>query len=98
LAAAGILDFRRVLIAVLQGRNWGGRASVIEIALTPLVVIGIVVASVHHSLVGVSMTMMAAGVAGCLMLSVVVVRSAPHARYTPSHSLAARNRAPDARG
>jgi O-antigen/teichoic acid export membrane protein len=96
LAAAGILDFRRVLIAVLQGRNSGGRASIIEIALTPLVVIGIVIASIHHSLVGVSLTMMAAGVAGCLMLGVAVVHSTP-AKYVGAHSLAARRRAAQAR-
>ena len=97
LAAAGVLDFRRVLIAVLQGRSRGGQASIIEIALTPLVVIGIVFASVHHSLVGVSLTMMAAGVAGCLMLSIAVVRSTP-AKYVGAHSMAAaRRRATDVR-
>jgi O-antigen/teichoic acid export membrane protein len=86
LAAAGILDFRRVLIAVLQGRSRGGQASIIEIALTPFVVVGIVLASVHDSLVGVSLTMAAAGIAGCLMLGVAVARSAPGTRYVPAHA------------
>ncbi|HKC27871.1 MAG TPA: lipopolysaccharide biosynthesis protein [Jatrophihabitans sp.] len=94
LAAAGILDFRRVLIAVLQGRNRGGQASVIEIALTPLVVAGIVLAAVHHSLVGVSLAMAGAGVAGCLMLGVAVIRSASGARYEPVHALPRGGRGP----
>jgi O-antigen/teichoic acid export membrane protein len=85
LAAAGILDFRRVLIAILQARNKGGQASVIEIALTPLVVLGILFASFHDSLVGVSVTMGAAGVAGCLMLAIAVSRCAPGA-YVPAHA------------
>jgi O-antigen/teichoic acid export membrane protein len=87
LGAAGILDFRRVLIAILQGRNRGGRASIIEIALTPLVVLGIVLASVHHSLIGVAITMAAAGIVGCALLGYAVIGSAPGARYVPAHAL-----------
>jgi O-antigen/teichoic acid export membrane protein len=94
LAAAGVLDFRRVLIAVLQGRNRGGQASAIEMALTPLVVAGIVLASIHHSLVGVSLTMAAAGIAGCAMLGLAVIRSAPGARYEPAHALPHGGRGP----
>lgn len=92
LAASGILDFRRVLIAVLQGRNRGGKASLIELALTPVVIIGIVIASVHHSLVGVSMAMAVVGIVGCLLLGIAVVRSAPgsRTRYVPGHSSAGR--------
>jgi O-antigen/teichoic acid export membrane protein len=88
LAASGILDFRRVLIAVLQGRNLGGQASAIELGLTPVVILGIVVASVHHSLVGVSFAMMAVGIVGCLLLGLAVARSAPGSRirYVGAHS------------
>jgi O-antigen/teichoic acid export membrane protein len=89
LLAAGILDFRRVLIAVLQGRNFGGRASVIELALTPVVIAGIAVAAANDSLVGVSLAMAAVGVVGCLLLGVTVARTSPgsRARYVPAHSL-----------
>jgi O-antigen/teichoic acid export membrane protein len=87
-AASGLLDFRRVMIAVLQGRDRGGQASVIEIALTPFLVLGIVVAALAHSLVGVSLTMGAVGVIACLMLGFAVARSAPGPRYVPSHALA----------
>jgi O-antigen/teichoic acid export membrane protein len=88
LAAAGILDYRRVLIAVLQGRNRGGQASIIEIALTPIVVLGIVFASVRDSLVGVSVAMAFVGIVGCLLLGVAVAQSAPGSRYryVPAHA------------
>jgi O-antigen/teichoic acid export membrane protein len=88
LLAAGILDFRRVLIAVLQGRNFGGRASVIELALTPVVIAGIAIAAANDSLVGVSLAMAAVGVVGCVLLGINVARTAPgsRARYVPSHS------------
>jgi O-antigen/teichoic acid export membrane protein len=90
LAASGILDFRRVLIAVLQGRNLGGQASVIELALTPVVILGIVIASVNDSLVGVSLAMMAVGVVGCIFLGLAVARSSPGSRirYVGAHSAA----------
>jgi O-antigen/teichoic acid export membrane protein len=88
IAAGGILDFRRVLIAVLQGRSHGGRASIIEIALTPVVVLGIVVAAARDSLVGVSLAMAVVGVVGCVLLGIAVARSAPGSkwRYAPAHS------------
>jgi O-antigen/teichoic acid export membrane protein len=90
LAAAGILDFRRVLIAVLQGRSLGGQASFIELLLTPVVILGIVIASANDSLVGVSFAMMAVGVVGCALLGLAVARSAPGSRirYVGSHSSA----------
>jgi O-antigen/teichoic acid export membrane protein len=91
-AASGLLDFRRVLIAILQGRDRGGQASLIEMALTPFLVLGIVLAALAHSLVGVSLTMGAVGVIACLMLGVAVGRSAPGARYVPSHALAREGR------
>jgi O-antigen/teichoic acid export membrane protein len=87
-AASGLLDFRRVLIAILQGRDRGGQASVIEIALTPFLVLGIVLAALAHNLVGVSLTMGGVGVIACVMLGFAVARTAPGTRYVPSHALA----------
>lgn len=75
LAASGLLGFRRVLIAILQGRDRGRIASYTELALTPIVVVGIVVAAAADSLVGVGVTMLAVGAAGCLILGVAVYRS-----------------------
>ena len=75
LLASGLLGFRRVLIAVLQGRDRGRLASVTELALTPLVVVGIVLAAAADSLVGASVTMLCVGAAGCLILGVAVYRS-----------------------
>ena len=75
LLASGLLGFRRVLIAILQGRDRGRVASVTELALTPVVVVGIVLAAAADSLVGVGLTMLAAGAAGCLVLGIAVHRS-----------------------
>jgi O-antigen/teichoic acid export membrane protein len=75
LAASGLLGFRRVLIAILQGRDRGRVASVTELALTPIVVVGIIVSAATDSLVGVGITMLGVGAAGCLVLGVAVYRS-----------------------
>lgn len=87
IAAAGLLDFRRVMIAILQGRDRGGQASIIELALTPFVVVGIVLASFQDSLVGVGVSMAGVALVACLMLSVAVVRSSPlkHPRAARRH-------------
>jgi O-antigen/teichoic acid export membrane protein len=87
-AASGLLDFRRVMIAILQGRGRGAQASVIELALTPFVVGGIVVAAAKDSLVGVGVTMGVVGLLSCIALGVAVSRSAPAFRYVAAHSLA----------
>lgn len=94
LVGSGLLDFRRVLIAVLQGRNHGGRASLIELSLTPFVVLGIVLASRRHSLVGVGMTMAGVGLVSCLALGVAVLRSRPGGPYAARHARSAQRRAP----
>ena len=75
--AGGLLSFRRVLIAVLQGRGHGGWASWIELALTPFVVLGVVLASNKDSLVGAGITMTAVGGISCAMLAVAAHRSRP---------------------
>lgn len=66
--ADGLLGFRRVLIAVLQGQGMGARASWIELALTPAMIAGTVVASSQDSLVGVGLTMVAVGLLSCMLL------------------------------
>jgi O-antigen/teichoic acid export membrane protein len=76
LAASGLLGFRRVLIAILQGRDRGRVASITELALTPLVVAGIAISAATGSLVGVGVTMLTVGAAGCLILGVAVYRAA----------------------
>jgi O-antigen/teichoic acid export membrane protein len=86
LAASGLLDFRRVMIAVMQGRNRGGRASVIELSLTPFVIAGIAVASIHHSLVAVGVAMFVVACVACLLHGTALVRSRPGVRYVPQHA------------
>jgi hypothetical protein len=83
IVASGFLGLRRVLIAVLQGRGRGGFASIAELALTPVMVAGIVVAAAVDSLVAVGITMTAVGVVSCLVLGFVVARSAPVTPTTP---------------
>ncbi|WP_183407216.1 lipopolysaccharide biosynthesis protein [Nocardioides marmorisolisilvae] len=77
IAAGGLLSFRRVLIAILQGRGHGGWASWIEVALTPFVVLGVWWASHINSLVAAGITMAAVGVISCLTLWVGAYRSRP---------------------
>lgn len=77
IAAGGLLSYRRVLIAILQGRGQGSWASWIEIALTPFVVLGVWLASTNESLIAVGITMTAVGAIGCLFLGVAAHRSRP---------------------
>lgn len=79
IVASGLLGFRRVLIGVLQGRGQGRYASITELALTPLVVLGVVLAARAESLVAVGITMTAAAVVGCLVHGFGVARSHPTA-------------------
>lgn len=77
IAAGGLLSFRRVLIAVLQGRGRGNWASWIEVALTPFVVLGVWLSSDAESLVGAGITMTVVGGIGCAMLAFAAHRSRP---------------------
>jgi O-antigen/teichoic acid export membrane protein len=77
LVGSGLLGYRRVLIAVLQGRDRGGFASWVELALTPVVVVGILASAHEDSLVGVGVTMTVVGLASCLVLSGALLRSGP---------------------
>ena len=94
LVASGLLDFRRVLIAVLQGRNVGGTASIIEIALTPFVIVGLLLAAQHDSLVGAGMAMTGVGLLSCLFQGLAVLRSRPGGRYVPLHAATPSRAAP----
>jgi hypothetical protein len=85
IVASGLLDFRRVLIAILQGRGRGGRASVIELALTPFVIAGIAIAAQHDSLVGVAVTLLVVGAVACVILGIAVTGSRPRSGYAPRH-------------
>ncbi len=68
IVADGLLAVRSVLIAVMQGQGRGGTASWIELALVPILLVGIVVAAALESLVGVGMTLAAVGLLSCLAL------------------------------
>lgn len=76
LPAAALLGYRRVLIAILQGRERGGLASRIELTLTPVVVAGIYIASLRDSVVGVGVAMLVAAASAVLALMVAVSRTA----------------------
>jgi O-antigen/teichoic acid export membrane protein len=90
-AASGLLAFRRVLIAVLQARGRGSTASWIELALTPLVVVAVLAASIADDVEIAGMGML--GTAFCavvaLSLAVRLVEPAP---------VTARSRAPQDAG
>ncbi len=73
----GLLGYRRVLTAVLQGRGRGGVPSVVELALVPVMVVGIVACAAVDSLVGVGIVMTLAGTLSVLIQGVVMMRSAP---------------------
>jgi hypothetical protein len=83
IVASAFLGLRRVMIAVLQGRGRGGFASIVELALTPVMVGGIILAAALESLVAVGITMLAVGIVSCLVLGFRVVRSAPAEAATP---------------
>lgn len=72
--ADGILGFRRILIAVLQGQGRGRTASLIELAALPLVVAGLVVACSVGNLVDVAIALASVGVVVCVALGVCVAR------------------------
>lgn len=73
----GLLGFRRVLTAVLQGRGRGGVPSFVELALTPVMVGGIVWCSFVDSLLGVGVVMTIAGTTSVLLLGAFVLRTPP---------------------
>ena len=79
--AMGLLGFRRVLIAVLQGRERGGAASRIEFVLTPVMLVGVLLAAAADDERAVAVVMLGVAVAVVAALAVAVWRTTPR---TPS--------------
>ena len=85
IVASAFLGLRRVMIAVLQGRGRGGFASIVELALTPVMAGGIILAAALESLVAVGITMLAVGIVSARP-GFRVARSAPaEATRTRTH-------------
>lgn len=78
--ALGLLGFRRVLIAILQGRERGGLASRIEFALTPVMVVGVLVAARSDSATPVAVVLLGVAVVSVSLLSIAVWRTTPRSR------------------
>ncbi|WP_375000995.1 hypothetical protein [Aeromicrobium sp. CTD01-1L150] len=72
--ADGLMAMRKVLIAVLQGQGRGGAASWVEVALLPLMLLGIGAAAALGSLPGVGMALTAVGLVACILLGRLVAR------------------------
>ncbi len=70
----GLLGYRRILVAVLQGRGSGGYASLVELGLTPVMVGGIVWAAMVDSQVAAGVTMTVVGGCACAILLAAVCR------------------------
>ncbi len=87
-AASGLLGLRRVLVAVLQGRDRGAVASRIELPLTPELVVAIGVPARPDVVVGVGMAMRATAVASIVSLSVALRRTSPSRRTGVSAGVA----------
>jgi O-antigen/teichoic acid export membrane protein len=74
IVADGLLALRSVLIAVLQGQGRGAIASWIELAVLPVLLVGIVAAAHQDSLEGVGASLVVAGLLSCLGLGAVIQR------------------------
>jgi O-antigen/teichoic acid export membrane protein len=77
LLADGLLGFRRVLVCILQARGRGRIASVIEVALTVLMVGGIGFAALRDDLTLVGITLAGVGALSCLLLAVAIRATRP---------------------
>jgi O-antigen/teichoic acid export membrane protein len=75
--ADALFGFRSVLIAVLQGRGRSSTASWIELAITPVMIVSLVLASSADHMTAIGMAMAAVGVLSCVGLGVAVRRSEP---------------------
>lgn len=71
--ADGLMAVRKVMIAMLQGQGRGAAASWVELALLPLMLVGVVVAAVLGSLVGVGIALTVVGALACAALGWLVV-------------------------
>ena len=77
--ADAMFGFRSVLIAVLQGRGRSWTASWIELALTPVMIVGLVLASSVGQMTAIGVTMAGLGVLSCVGMGIAVRRSQPRA-------------------
>ena len=72
--ADGLLGFRKVLIAALQGRNQASTASWIELALTPVMILAVVAAALNDNLPAIGMAMVVVGALSCTVLGLALRR------------------------
>jgi O-antigen/teichoic acid export membrane protein len=72
--AGGLLGFRMVLIAVLQGQGRGGTASWIELGMAPVMVVAVVLAALNNNLPAVGAAMTAVAALSCMTLGLAVMR------------------------
>lgn len=75
--ADGLLAFRRVLIAIMQGRGHGATASKIELVVGLATIAGLIWATTDDDLVRVGQVMAAAGLATVLGFTGQILRSRP---------------------
>lgn len=73
IVADGLLGFRKVLIAVLQGQGRGGRASWIELALAPVMVVAVVWAALDDNLPAIGIAMMVVAALSCASMALTLV-------------------------
>jgi O-antigen/teichoic acid export membrane protein len=82
--ADGFMAFRKVLIAALQGQGRGGSASLIELAMLPFMLIGVLVAAWHDSLVGIGVSLVIVALASCAaLLSSLGAKTGAHSSRVP---------------
>lgn len=72
--ADGFFAVRKVLIAALQGQGRGGTASWIELALTPLLVLGLVIAGAADDLVLAAVGILVVAALSCVALGTAVLQ------------------------
>ncbi|MCO7239611.1 lipopolysaccharide biosynthesis protein [Aeromicrobium sp. CnD17-E] len=85
-AASGLLGLRRVLVAVLQGRDRGAVASRIELALTPVLVVAIVLAARADAVEAVGVAMLVTAIASVTALTVALRLTSPTRRRDVSRA------------
>lgn len=73
----GLLGFRRVLIAVLQGQGRGAVASRVEAACMPVLIAGLIVATALGGLLAVAYCMAIVGAIACVSLAACLARGTP---------------------
>lgn len=72
--ADGMLGFRKVLIAVLQGQGRGGTASWIELTLAPVMVVAVVLAARDDNLPAIGIAMVVVAALSCAAQGLAVAR------------------------